>query len=197
LRAPGRSAPATSRSISLRAGAAAGSLGLPDLGISNLDDVLIDVRRNHRRVFLPLLVDRRHRLRRKRVQIKKIARSVKSLIKAGAAGMHIEDQVGASAAAIGPAKELVSQDEMVDRVKAAVDAKTDPDFVGWRAPTLSPWKARARHRARPRLRRGRGGRHLPEAMTELSMYRIVRRCLRCRSSPTPHRGSAATPTVHA
>ena len=107
-------------------GVAAGSLGLPDLGISNLDDVLIDIRRITDVCDLPLLVDVDTGFGSSAFNI---ARTVKSLIKFGAAAMHIEDQVGAKRCGHRPNKELVSQQEMVDRIKAAVDAKTDPAFV--------------------------------------------------------------------
>src|ERR1051325_7475656 len=107
-------------------GVAAGSLGLPDLGISNLDDVLIDVRRITDVCSLPLLVDVDTGFGASAFNI---ARTVKALIKFGAAAMHIEDQVGAKRCGHRPNKELVSKQEMVDRIKAAVDAKTDPDFV--------------------------------------------------------------------
>src|SRR5580765_3209064 len=106
-------------------GVAAGSLGVPDLGISNLDDVLIDVRRITDACALPLLVDADTGFGASAFNI---GRTVKSLIKAGAAATHIEDQVGAKRCGHRPGKELVSRDEMVDRVKAAVDAKTDPEF---------------------------------------------------------------------
>ncbi|MCW5621524.1 MAG: isocitrate lyase/phosphoenolpyruvate mutase family protein, partial [Burkholderiales bacterium] len=106
-------------------GVAAGSLGLPDLGISTLDDVLVDVRRITDVCDLPLLVD---------VDTGfggafNIARTVKSLIKFGAGAMHIEDQVQAKRCGHRPGKEIVSREEMVDRIKAAVDARTDRDFV--------------------------------------------------------------------
>ena len=107
-------------------GVAASSLGLPDLGISNLDDVLTDVRRITDACDLPLLVDADTGFGASAFNV---ARTVKSLIKAGAAAMHIEDQVGAKRCGHRPGKELVSQQEMVDRVKAAVDARTDPAFV--------------------------------------------------------------------
>src|SRR6266487_640317 len=106
-------------------GVAAGSLGLPDLGISNLDDVLTDVRRITDVCDLPLLVDVDTGFGASAFNI---ARTVKSLIKSGAAGMHIEDQVGAKRCGHRPGKELVPKEEMVDRIKAAVDAKTDPDI---------------------------------------------------------------------
>src|SRR5712664_3471577 len=106
-------------------GVAAGSLGVPDLGISNLDDVLTDVRRITDACDLPLLVDVDTGFGASAFNV---ARTVKSLIKFGAAAMHIEDQVGAKRCGHRPGKELVSKDEMVDRIKAAVDAKNDPAF---------------------------------------------------------------------
>lgn len=106
-------------------GVAAGSLGLPDLGINTLDDVLTDVRRITDVCDLPLLVDIDTGFGPSAFNI---ARTVKSLIKAGAAACHIEDQVGAKRCGHRPGKEIVSKGEMVDRIKAAVDARTDPDF---------------------------------------------------------------------
>jgi methylisocitrate lyase len=106
-------------------GVAAGSLGMPDLGINNLDDVLTDIRRITDVCDVPLLVDIDTGFGPSAFNI---ARTVKSLIKFGAAGCHIEDQVGAKRCGHRPGKELVSTDEMVDRVKAAADAKTDPNF---------------------------------------------------------------------
>nr|WP_315261149.1 methylisocitrate lyase [uncultured Duganella sp.] len=107
-------------------GVAAGSLGLPDLGISNLDDVLTDVRRITDVCELPLLVDSDTGFGASAFNV---ARTVKSLIKFGAAATHIEDQVGAKRCGHRPGKEIVSKDEMVDRIKAAVDARTDDQFV--------------------------------------------------------------------
>jgi methylisocitrate lyase len=106
-------------------GVAAGSLGMPDLGISTLDDVLIDVRRITDVSAVPLLVDIDTGFGPSAFNI---ARTVKSLIKAGAAACHIEDQVGAKRCGHRPGKEIVSAGEMADRVKAAADAKTDSDF---------------------------------------------------------------------
>ena len=106
-------------------GVAAGSLGLPDLGINTLEDVLIDVRRITDVCDLPLMVDIDTGFGPSAFNI---ARTVKSLVKAGAAACHIEDQVGAKRCGHRPGKEIVSQSEMVDRVKAAADARTDPDF---------------------------------------------------------------------
>ena len=151
------------------AGVAAGSLGLPDLGISNLDDVLTDVRRITDACPLPLLVDVDTGFGASAFNV---ARTVKSLIKAGAAGMHIEDQVGAKRCGHRPGKELVSKDEMVDRIKAAVDAKTDGDFIVMaRTDALAvEGLERALERARACVEAGADA-IFPEAMTELSMYR--------------------------
>lgn len=106
-------------------GVAAGSLGLPDLGINTLEDVLIDVRRITDVCDLPLLVDIDTGFGPSAFNIE---RTVKNLIKAGAAACHIEDQVGAKRCGHRPGKEIVTQGEMVDRVKAAADAKTDAAF---------------------------------------------------------------------
>ena len=107
-------------------GVAAGSLGLPDLGISTLEDVLVDVRRIVNVCKLPLLVDIDTGFGPSAFNI---ARTITSLIAAGAAGAHIEDQVGAKRCGHRPNKELVSKDEMVDRIRAAVDARGDDSFV--------------------------------------------------------------------
>jgi methylisocitrate lyase len=158
------------RSIYLSGGGvAAGSLGMPDLGISNLDDVLVDVRRITDVCALPLLVDVDTGFGASAFNI---ARTVRSLIKAGAAGMHIEDQVGAKRCGHRPGKELVSKDEMVDRVKAAVDAKTDPDFVVMaRTDALAvEGLERALERALACVEAGADA-IFPEAMTDLGMYR--------------------------
>ncbi len=106
-------------------GVSANSLGLPDLGISTMEDVLIDVRRITDASSLPLLVD----IDTGWGSAFNIARTIRSMIKAGAAAVHIEDQVGAKRCGHRPGKELVPADEMVDRIKAAVDARTDPHFV--------------------------------------------------------------------
>ncbi|MEK8087566.1 methylisocitrate lyase [Aquabacterium sp. A3] len=106
-------------------GVAAGSLGLPDLGINTMEDVLIDTRRITDVCDLPLLVDIDTGFGPSAFNIE---RTVKSLIKAGAAACHIEDQVGAKRCGHRPGKEIVTTEEMVDRVKAAADAKTDKDF---------------------------------------------------------------------
>src|SRR6201991_325642 len=106
-------------------GVAAGSLGIPDLGITTLEDVLIDIQRITNVCDLPLLVDVDTGFGPSAFNV---ARTVKSLIKAGAAALHIEDQVGAKRCGHRPGKEIVSKQEMADRVKAAADAKTDEDF---------------------------------------------------------------------
>jgi methylisocitrate lyase len=107
-------------------GVAAGSLGLPDLGITTLDDVLVDVRRIVNVCKLPLLVDIDTGFGPSAFNI---SRTITSLIAAGAAGAHIEDQVGAKRCGHRPNKELVSKEEMVDRIRAAVDARGDNSFV--------------------------------------------------------------------
>ena len=115
------------RSIYLSGGGvAAGSLGMPDLGISGLDDVLTDIRRITDVCELPLLVDVDTGFGASAFNV---ARTTRSLVKFGAAAMHIEDQVGAKRCGHRPGKELVSKDEMADRIKAAVDARSDPSFV--------------------------------------------------------------------
>ena len=106
-------------------GVAAGSMGIPDLGITTLEDVLTDVRRITNVCDTPLLVDVDTGFGASAFNI---ARTVKDLIKAGAAAMHIEDQVGAKRCGHRPNKEVVAMGEMVDRIKAAVDARTDDDF---------------------------------------------------------------------
>ncbi len=150
-------------------GVAAGSLGLPDLGISNLDDILIDVRRITDVCSLPLVVDVDTGFGSSAFNI---ARTVKSLIKAGAAALHIEDQVGAKRCGHRPNKELVSTEEMVDRVKAAVDARVDSDFFIWaRTDALAVEGLEAAlDRASRCIEAGADG-IFPEAMTDLKMYR--------------------------
>jgi len=149
-------------------GVAAGSLGLPDLGISTLDDVLTDVRRITDVCELPLLVD----IDTGFGGAFNIARTVKSLIKYGAAACHIEDQVQAKRCGHRPGKAIVSKDEMVDRVKAAVDAKTDPAFaIMARTDALAvEGLESAIERACACVEAG-ADMIFPEAMTELAMYR--------------------------
>src|SRR5213075_1270768 len=150
-------------------GVASGSLGMPDLGISNLDDVLTDVRRITDACALPLLVDVDTGFGASAFNI---ARTVKSLIKFGAGAMHIEDQVGAKRCGHRPGKELVTQDEMVDRIKAAVDARPDPGFVIMaRTDALAVEGLQAAiDRACAYVATG-ADMIFPEAITELAMYR--------------------------
>ena len=150
-------------------GVAAGSLGLPDLGISNLDDVLTDIRRITDVCDLPLLVDVDTGFGASAFNV---ARTVKSLIKFGAAAMHIEDQVGAKRCGHRPGKELVSKSEMVDRIKAAVDARTDASFfVMARTDALaSEGLEAAIERANACVEAGADG-IFPEAITDLAMYK--------------------------
>lgn len=150
-------------------GVAAGSLGLPDLGISNLDDVLIDVRRITDVCSLPLLVDVDTGFGASAFNI---ARTTKSLIKFGAGAMHIEDQVGAKRCGHRPGKELVTTQEMVDRVKAAADARTDASFVIMaRTDALAVEGLEAAIERAVRCVEAGADMIFPEAMTELSMYR--------------------------
>lgn len=151
-------------------GVAAGSLGIPDLGISTLDDVLTDVRRITDVCDLPLLVDADIGFGPSAFNV---VRTVKSLIKAGAAGIHIEDQVGAKRCGHRPNKEIVSKQEMVDRIKAAVDARTDENFVVMaRTDALAvEGLDAAMERAQAYIEAG-ADMLFPEAITELDMYRL-------------------------
>lgn len=150
-------------------GVAAGSLGLPDLGINTLDDVLTDVRRITDVCDLPLLVDVDTGFGSSAFNV---ARTVKSMIKFGAAAIHIEDQVGAKRCGHRPNKEIVSQQEMVDRIKAAVDARTDDSFVIMaRTDALAVEGLEAAlDRAAACIEAG-ADMIFPEAITELSMYK--------------------------
>ncbi|NMM28718.1 MAG: methylisocitrate lyase [Glaciimonas sp.] len=149
-------------------GVAAGSLGLPDLGISNLDDVLTDVRRITDVCDLPLLVDVDTGFGSSAFNV---ARTVKSMVKFGAAALHIEDQVGAKRCGHRPNKEIVSKQEMVDRIKAAVDARTDENFVIMaRTDSLAvEGLESALERAIAYVEAG-ADMLFPEAITELAMY---------------------------
>src|SRR5271157_247780 len=149
-------------------GVAANSLGVPDLGISTMDDVLIDVRRITDACSLPLLVDADTGWG----GAFNIARTVKSFIKFGAAGLHIEDQVQAKRCGHRPGKEVVSKQEMVDRIKAAVDARSDAQFVVMaRTDALAvEGMERTLERAVACVEAG-ADMVFPEAMTELAMYR--------------------------
>jgi len=151
------------------AGVAASSLGMPDLGISNLDDVLTDIRRITDVCDLPLLVDVDTGFGASAFNV---ARTTRSLIKAGAAAMHIEDQVGAKRCGHRPGKELVSSEEMVDRIKAAVDARTDPSFVVMaRTDALASEGLDAAISRSVKYMEAGADMIFPEAITELAMYR--------------------------
>lgn len=151
-------------------GVAAGSLGLPDLGITGLEDVLIDVRRITDVCDLPLLVDVDTGFGSSAFNV---ARTVKSMCKAGAAAIHIEDQVGAKRCGHRPNKEIVTQQEMVDRIKAAVDARTDDSFVIMaRTDALAVEGLNsALDRAAACIEAG-ADMVFPEAITELEMYKL-------------------------
>jgi methylisocitrate lyase len=150
-------------------GVAAGSLGMPDLGISNLDDVLTDIRRITEVCELPLLVDVDTGFGASAFNV---ARTTRSLVKFGAAAMHLEDQVGAKRCGHRPGKELVSAEEMCDRIKAAVDARTDAAFV-----VMARTDALANEGLDSALSRSlkyvEAGADMlfPEAITELAMYK--------------------------
>ena len=155
-------------------GLAANSLGLPDLGISALEDLLIDIRRLTDACELPLLVD---------VDTGfggafNIARTTRNLVKAGAAAMHIEDQVTAKRCGHRPNKAIVSQAEMVDRIKAAVDARPDAGFVIMaRTDALAvEGMQSAIDRANACVEAG-ADMIFPEAVTTLEQYRILRAAL--------------------
>jgi methylisocitrate lyase len=149
-------------------GLAANSLGMPDLGISTLEDVLTDVIRITEVTSLPLLVD----IDTGWGSAFNIARTVRSMIKAGAGAVHMEDQVGAKRCGHRPGKEVVSKEEMADRIKAAVDARTDPGFVIMaRTDALAVEGLDAAiDRACAYVEAG-ADMIFPEAMTELAMYK--------------------------
>jgi methylisocitrate lyase len=157
-------------------GVAAGSLGMPDLGISGLEDVLIDVRRITDVCDLPLLVDVDTGFGSSAFNV---SRTTRSLIKAGAAAMHMEDQVGAKRCGHRPNKELVSGDEMCDRIKAAVDGRTDRSFV-----IMARSDAIANEGFEPALERmtkyAEAGADMifPEAVTDIEQYRKVAKAVK-------------------
>jgi methylisocitrate lyase len=156
-------------------GLAANSLGMPDLAISTLDDVLTDVRRITDVTTLPLLVD----IDTGWGSAFNIARTIRSMIKAGAGAVHIEDQVGAKRCGHRPGKEVVSKEEMVDRIKAAVDARSDPDFVIMaRTDALAvEGLPAAIDRAVAYVEAG-ADMIFPEAMIDLPMYRAFKAAVR-------------------
>jgi len=149
-------------------GVAAGSCGIPDLGMTTMEDVLIDVRRVTDITDVPVLVD----IDTGWGGAFSIARTVKSMIKAGAAAVHIEDQVAQKRCGHRPGKAIVSKEEMIDRVKAAVDAKTDEHFV-----IMARTDALVVEGLEPAVERAcayvEAGADMifPEAVTELAMYR--------------------------
>jgi len=155
-------------------GVAANSLGMPDLGISTMDDVLIDLRRITDATSAPLLVD----IDTGWGGAFNIARTIRSMIKAGAAAVHIEDQVAAKRCGHRPGKELVAAAEMVDRVKAAVDARTDAQFVIMaRTDALAnEGLAAAIERAQAYIAAG-ADMIFAEAVTELNAYTQFRRAV--------------------
>jgi methylisocitrate lyase len=155
-------------------GVAANSLGIPDLGISTMEDVLTDVRRITDACPLPLLVD----IDTGWGGAFNIARTIRQMIKAGAAAVHMEDQVSAKRCGHRPGKELVPTGEMVDRIKAAVDARTDPQFVLMaRTDALaSEGLARAIERAQAYLAAG-ADMIFAEAVTELAQYTAFRKAV--------------------
>ena len=150
-------------------GVSAGSLGLPDLGITTLEDVLVDVRRIVNVCKLPLLVDIDTGFGPSAFNI---ARTIRSLIAAGAAGVHIEDQVGAKRCGHRPNKELVSKEEMVNRIRAAVDARgNDSFFIMARTDSVAvEGMAAAIDRARAYVAAGADA-IFPEAISDLEGYR--------------------------
>lgn len=149
-------------------GVAAGSCGIPDLGITSLEDVLTDLRRITDVTSLPVLVD----IDTGWGGAFNIARAIRSMIKCGAGAIHIEDQVGQKRCGHRPGKAIVPQDEMVDRIKAAVDARTDPEFV-----IMARTDALAVEGLDAALERAvacvEAGADMvfPEAITDLDMYR--------------------------
>jgi methylisocitrate lyase len=156
-------------------GVAANSLGMPDLGISTMEDVLTDVRRITDVTTLPLLVD----IDTGWGGAFNIARTIRTFIKAGVAAVHMEDQVGAKRCGHRPGKEVVSKEEMIDRVKAAVDARTDPDFVIMaRTDALAVEGINAAmDRACAYVEAG-ADMIFPEAMTELAMYKQFKQAVK-------------------
>ncbi|HKP97605.1 MAG TPA: methylisocitrate lyase [Fibrobacteria bacterium] len=156
------------------AGVANSSYGLPDLGMTTLDNVLEDVRRIAGATSLPLLADADTGFGTAFM----IARSVREFIKAGAAGIHIEDQVAAKRCGHRPGKAIVTRAEMVDRIKAAVDAKTDPEFVIMaRTDALAVEGLDAAVERAEAYRDAGADMLFPEALTDLDQYRAFRRAV--------------------
>lgn len=156
------------------AGVANSSYGLPDLGMTTLDNVLEDVRRITGAVSLPLLADADTGFG----SAFNIARSVREFIKAGAAGIHIEDQVAAKRCGHRPGKAIVSKEEMVDRIRSAVDARTDPGFVIMaRTDALAVEGLEAALERAQAYREAGADMLFPEALTELGQYKAFSRAL--------------------
>jgi len=149
-------------------GVAAGSCGIPDLGITTLEDVLIDLRRITDVTDLPVLVD----IDTGWGGAFNIARTIRSMIRDGAAAVHIEDQVAQKRCGHRPGKAIVSKEEMVDRIKAAVDAKTDPDFlIMARTDALAVEGLEAAVERAVACVEAGADMIFPEAITDLDMYR--------------------------
>jgi methylisocitrate lyase len=150
-------------------GLAAGSLGIPDLGITALEDLLIDARRITDVCDLPLLADIDTGFGPSAFNV---SRTIRSLVKAGVAGCHLEDQAGAKRCGHRPNKELVSCQEMVDRIKAAVDARTDDQFVIMaRTDSLAAEGPEAALQRASRYVEAGADMLFPEAVTDLAIYR--------------------------
>ena len=159
-------------------GVAANSLGIPDLGITTMEDVLTDVRRITGACSLPLLVD----IDTGWGGAFNIARTIRSMIQAGAAAVHIEDQVGAKRCGHRPGKELVPAEEMADRIKAAadarIDARTDPEFVIMARTDALASEGLDRTIARAQAYVAAGADMIfAEAVTELPMYTAFRKAV--------------------
>ena len=156
-------------------GVAANSLGLPDLGITGLEEVLIDIRRITDACTLPLLVDADTGWG----GAFNIARTVRSMSKAGAAGLHIEDQVQSKRCGHRPGKEIVSREEMVDRIKAAVDARSDDQFVIMaRTDALAGEGLQAAIERAVACVEAGADMIFPEAVTDIAMYQRFKEAVR-------------------
>lgn len=150
------------------AGVANASFGLPDLGMTTLSDVLEDVRRITSVTRLPLLVD----VDTGWGHAAMIGRTIREMIRAGAAGVHIEDQVAAKRCGHRPGKALVTTAEMVDRIKAAVDGRTDPSFVIMaRTDAFAIEGLEGAIERAGQYREAGADMLFPEALTELTHYR--------------------------
>ncbi len=173
-------------------GVAANSLGMPDLGISSMEDVLVDVRRITEVTTLPLLVD----IDTGWGGAFNIARTIRSMERAGAAAVHMEDQVSSKRCGHRPGKELVPAEEMVDRIKAAVDARTDPEFVIMaRTDALAgEGLSAALERSAAYVAAG-ADMIFAEAVTDLAMYPRFKEAAG-RAHPGQHHGVWTNPPLH-